>query len=74
MLDVHVGCLADRSSPARLQAQNATVAIMVLASKGSRVDAVSALQAGAADFMVSVQPLTEVAGQSGRLLGERIAD
>ena len=36
----------------QLQAQNATVAIVVLASKGSRVDAVSALQAGAADFMV----------------------
>jgi len=38
----------------RLQAQNATVTIMVLASQGNRLDAVSALQAGAADFMVSI--------------------
>ena len=36
----------------QLQLQNATVTIVVLASKGNRLDVVSALQAGAADYMV----------------------
>ncbi|GAX80917.1 hypothetical protein CEUSTIGMA_g8352.t1 [Chlamydomonas eustigma] len=50
----------------QLQVQNATVAIVVLGSQGGKVDAVSALQAGAADFMLKPLDLDEMVARIER--------